>query len=186
MNRLIAAIDITAASPGITEPVTVQDIKDYLRLEGFIDDSDSISTEFDDDDSLIEDLITASRERLELFTGLSFVAKTWQIEFDNPLGWFELPHGPVTSITSVSNLSGDDVTYTVTIDLAKIKTPCLLEMQAEYEAGYDVLPVALKQAMLTEIAYRYIHRGDEFEDSGICNAAMVLASPFKEVDTWLA
>lgn len=184
-NRLISFKETTAAS-GVTEPLTLQEVKDYLRLEGYLDPSDSISTEFDDDDSLIEDLITSARESLELFTGLSFVAKTWQIEFDNPLGWFELPNGPVTSITSVENSSGDDVTYTATIDLAKIKTPCLLEMQAEYEAGYDVLPVALKQAILAEVAYRYIHRGDEFEGGGICNAAIVLASPFKEVSTWLA
>ncbi len=52
-NLLIDWEDQTEES-GITEPLTVQEVKNYLRLEGFIDNSESISSDFDDDDVIIE------------------------------------------------------------------------------------------------------------------------------------
>ncbi len=86
-NLLIDWEDQTEES-GITEPLTVQEVKNYLRLEGFIDNSESISSEFDDDDVIIEHLITSARERLEEYTGLSFIPKTWEIELTNLCGGF--------------------------------------------------------------------------------------------------
>lgn len=172
-----------------TEPLTVQEVKDYLRLEGFIDDSESLSSDFDDDDTLISELITSARLGLEEFTGLSFIPKTWKIEFTNLAGDFKIPFGPVTEITSLTD-SDDDLTaiteYTTTIDLKKLKTPLQADMIMTYEAGYSVLPKKLKEAMLKEVAYRYTHRGDELDDKGVCLAALNLASSFKEVDSWLA
>jgi len=185
-NLLIDSQDITSDSD-TTEPVTVQEVKDYLRLEGFIDDSDSLSTDFTDDDTLIGELITSAREGLEEWTGLSFIPKTWKIEFTNLAGNFVIPFGPVNSITSLTD-SDDDLTaitvYTLTIDNAKLKTPLQAEMIMTYEAGYSVLPKRLKEAILKEVAYRYTHRGDE-ELRGVCNDAINLAAPFKSVGTWL-
>jgi len=63
-NLLIDWEDQTEES-GITEPLTVQEVKNYLRLEGFIDNSESISSDFDDDDVIIETLIRSARERME-------------------------------------------------------------------------------------------------------------------------
>ena len=205
-NLLIDVQDVTADSD-TTEPVTVQEVKDYLRLEGFIDDSDSLSTDFTDDDTLIGELITSAREGLEEWTGLSFIPKTWEIEFTNLAGNFVIPFGPENSITSLTDLAGnfvipfgpvnsitsltdsdDDLTaitvYTLTIDNAKLKTPLQADMIMTYEAGYSVLPKRLKEAILKEVAYRYTHRGDE-ELRGVCYDAINLAAPFKSVGTWL-
>ena len=187
-NLLIGYKDVTADSD-ITEPVTVQEVKDYLRLEGFIDDSDSLSTDFDDDNTLISELITSAREGLEEWTGLSLIPKTLEIEFTNLAGNYKIPFGPVVSITSLTD-SDDDLTaitvYTTTSDLSKLKTPLQAEMIMTYEAGYSTLPKRLKEAILKEVAYRYTHRGEELEDKGVCLAALNLAAPFKEVGSWLA
>ena len=47
-----------------TEPVTLQEAKDYMRISS------------NAEDSLIEELITSARERIEKFTGLSLGEKT--------------------------------------------------------------------------------------------------------------
>ncbi len=187
MNKYNLIIDYSDVTTGSTadEPLTVQEVKDYLRLEGFIDDSESSSTEFDDDDSLIADLIQSCRERLELFTGLSFIPKTYEVELTNLAGYIALPFGPVNDVTSVEDVNGTTLTYTTSNNLSKLKTPVQANIIVTYDCGYATLPKALKEAMFKEIAYRYEHRGDE-ENSGICQAALNLASPFKDVNTWLA
>lgn len=187
-NLLIDWEDVTEES-GITEPLEVDEVKDYLRLEGFIDDSESQSTDFDDDDNLISDLITAVRLDAEKYTGLSFIPKTFLIEFTNLAGYFVIPFGPVTEVTDLYRADDDDETsitdYELTINNAKLKTPCEENLIMEYSAGYSDLPKSLKDALLKEIAYRYTHRGDELEDKGMCQAAINILSKYKEVGTWL-
>jgi uncharacterized phiE125 gp8 family phage protein len=184
-NLLIDYKDVTADSD-ITEPLTVQEVKDYLRLEGFIDDSESLSSDFTDDDTLIGELITSARVRLEDYTGLSFIPKTMEIEFTNLAGNFVIPFGPVTEITTLT-YSDEDLTaiteYTTTNNLSKLKTPLNENMIMTYEAGYATLPKGLKLAMLKQIAWDYTNRGDERTD--LAMDAMVQASSYKEVGTWL-
>jgi len=184
-NLLIDYKDVTADSD-ITEPLTVQEVKDYLRLEGFIDDSESLSSDFTDDDTLIGELITSARVRLEDYTGLSFIPKTMEIEFTNLAGNFVIPFGPVNSITTLT-YSDEDLTaiteYTTTNNLSKLKTPLNENMIMTYEAGYSTLPKGLKLAMLKQIAWDYTNRGDERKD--LAMDAMVQASNYKEVGTWL-
>jgi uncharacterized phiE125 gp8 family phage protein len=184
-NLLIDYKDVTADSD-ITEPLTVQEVKDYLRLEGFIDDSESLSSDFTDDDTLIGELITSARVRLEDYTGLSFIPKTMEIEFTNLAGNFVIPFGPVNSITTLT-YSDEDLTaiteYTTTNNLSKLKTTLNENMIMTYEAGYATLPKGLKLAMLKQIAWDYTNRGDERKD--LAMDAMVQASSYKEVGTWL-
>lgn len=186
-NLLIDWEDQTNES-GIVEPLTVQEVKNYLRLEGFIDSYESISSDFDDDDDLISDLITASREALEEYTGLSFIPKTWQIEFDNYDGYFEIPFGPVIDILELhpqgESTATDELDFTTSSNKRVLKTPTYGNLVMVYEAGYTDLPKRLKDAMYKEVAYRYMNRGDINVD-GISKEAIVLASTFKKVNTWL-
>ena len=170
----------------ISDVVTVSEVKNYLRLEGFIDSSESISSEFNDDDALISDLITSARERLEEYTGLSFIPKVYVIEFTNLAGNFEIPFGPITAINYLRDSEGDSISsdnFTLSSNFSKLKYPLYAEMTMEYECGYAVLPKGLKDAMLKEVAYRYINRGDENKE-GISREAMVLASKYK-TDNWI-
>lgn len=48
-----------------------------------------------------------------------------------------------------------------------------------YTSGYSPVPEALKLAILNEIAYRYELKGADKEFTGICNAARVIAGPYK-------
>lgn len=109
-------IDVSDESGSITEPVTVQEVKDYLRLEGFVDAGDSTSTDLSDftyDDDLIEELITAVRERFEEICGISIVPKTLKSMITNVCGFIEIPYGPVSSITSLKDDDDNDLDYTL-------------------------------------------------------------------------
>ena len=184
-NLLIDWEDQTNES-GITEPVSVEEVKNYLRLEGFIASSESISSDFNDDDVLIEVLIQSARERMEEYTGLSLIPKTWEIEFTNLAGGFEIPFGPVTQINGLYDDQGDSIStdnYTTSSNLRTLKYPQYENMTMNYEAGYVVVPRGLKEAILKEVAYRYINRGDENVD-GMSKEAMVLASKYK-TDNWI-
>jgi len=184
-NLLIDWQDQTAES-GIVEPLTVSEVKNYLRLEGFIDSSESLSSEFNDDDVLIADLIRSARERMEEFTGLSLIPKTWEIEFTNLNGNFEIPFGPVLDILNLKDDEGDSIStddYSTSFNMRVLKYPKWENMTMQYEAGYVVLPKGLKDALYKEVAYRYIHRGDE-NNEGLSREAMNLASTYKTAN-WI-
>lgn len=184
-NLLIDWEDQTNES-GITEPLTVNEVKNYLRLEGFIDSTESLSSDYDDDDDLISDLITSARERLEEYTGLSFIPKTFEIEFTNLSGNFEIPFGPVNQILNVKDDEGDSIStdnFDISLNGRLFKHPNYENMTMQYECGYANLPKGLKDAMYKEVAYRYINRGDENVD-GLSREAMVIASKYKTAN-WI-
>lgn len=169
----------------------LDEVKSYLRLEGFIDDSDSPSSDFDDDDDLITDLIKSATKRAEKYTGLSLMPVNYSIEFTNLAGYFKIPFGPVTTINTLYDADDEDqvdiTDRTFTIGNTHLKTPVQEDLVLVYSAGYadGELPEPIKEALLKEIAYRYMHRGDELEDAGFCKQALSLLNPYKEVDTWL-
>ena len=62
MNDILG-VDITDTEP-ITEPVTTAEVKAWLRIDS------------DDEDEIIERLITSARHAVENYTSCSLVAKT--------------------------------------------------------------------------------------------------------------
>ena len=114
-NETYSIKDVTDESDLSAEPVTLQEMKDYLRLEGYIDTDESTSeslSDFDFDDNLLTDLIKASREQIEKISASSITLKTWQAVINN-YKKYELPMGPVQSIVSLINVDGvTSVSYT--------------------------------------------------------------------------
>lgn len=92
-------MEIQITTDLVSEPVSVAEAKTYMRLIG------------SDEDTLIGELITSARQRLEKFTGLSFGNKTIKCYTRASDTWFELPYQPLLTITSVKNDDGDDLTY---------------------------------------------------------------------------
>jgi hypothetical protein len=139
--------------------------------------------DFDFDDTLIEAMITAARQRLEIYTGCSLIPKTIETVVTNLCGMVSLPAGPVTGDVSGVDSEGVEIVADsiklVGSKFPDLKEPLLEHMVLTYEAGYATLPKGLKQAIMAEVAYRYEHRGDETEDEGMCKTAVSLANPFK-------
>lgn len=80
---------LTVTVPPASEPVTVAEAKSHLRVD------------ISDDDTLIGSLITAAREYVELFTGQSFIQRTYRADVVNFASAIRLPRGPVISVSSV-------------------------------------------------------------------------------------
>lgn len=191
-NAVLSIKDVTTDSPA-DDPITLQEVKDYMRLEGFTDVEDSTSDElsdFDFDDDLINDLIPAAVELLEESCSLSLKPKTLEVVLTNLRGRIELPRGPIGEITEVLDSEGEAV------DLDDIETvgnvwkfvryPCWSDMVWTYEAGYGgadtpELPKAIKTDLLRLVTFMYLNRGDKERRA----FSLQLASKYSR-RTWLA
>ncbi len=178
MNEILA-IDITDGE--ITEPVDLATVKAWLKIDGT------------DDDTLLTSLIIACRQAIEAYTCCSLVAKdvvckVW-LDASCLNDQFELPHGPVRSITTVTQGENTITDYSK-VDGQFVKVYGLSGLYIlSYEVGYTTVPQALKTALLNEIAYRYQNRGDQAKElmigsSYLCEAAVYLCQPYKRM-IWL-
>jgi hypothetical protein len=176
-------VDDISGSGGITEPVTLQEVKDYLRLEGFRFDDDSPADEFDFDDSLLTSMIIEGRMWCEKYTGIHLVPKTLQVTATNGSGFIELP-GPVTgTIATTYKTDGTAVTgaeWVGTI-FPKLITTYSGMLILQYEAGYGTdCPEWAKNAIKAYVAWAYEHRGDE-ELPGSPIRAASICRPYRRV-----
>jgi len=188
VNLIYDIKDITAESDYQQEPVSIDEMKDYLRLEGFVDE-DEITTEslsnFDFDDILIADMIVAARKKMEKFLGVSLVFHTWKVLFTNLAGDIEFPYGPVQDLTSLAYKSGtavgDSSIYTYGYDFLHLEAPLGEKMTAIYDAGYEECPEAVALAIKQCVSYWYENR----ITGEVPSIAKATASPYKRAWTWL-
>ena len=167
-NAIISHDDITDESGVFEEPVSIDELKDYLRLEGYVDNDESTSdelSEFDFDDPLIADVLKASRQLIEEKAGITIVPKTIEAVITNLCGMIEIPYGPVISITSLLNCEGEAIestSYKIIGNKWKyLAYPCYSNMTITYEAGWEVLPTSIKLDIMRLAAYLYENRGDD-------------------------
>lgn len=159
------------------EPVTLDEIKRYLRIDA----------DYASDDEVLGELITSARERLEMFTNIGFAERELELQWNGyPI---KLPFSPTGDIESVTKDGEDapiDVTdYTVKglvekeIYVNSVYSGCtffypinngwpLIDTYAEphalynviYKTGYTTdLPVSLLVAIKMEVDYLYKNQG---------------------------
>ena len=99
-----------------TEPVSVQEAKDWLRV------SDTA------DDFTIQSLIVSAREKVEDDTGLSLLTQTWTWSIDRlpASSRLVLPFAPVQSVTSIKSYDVSDAESTVATSVYRVDTDGLI------------------------------------------------------------
>lgn len=149
------------------EPIALQEIKDFLRVDG---------TDFD---VLLTSLIKAAREYCEAFQNRAYVTQTWQLTLDEfPELPLKLPKPPLQSVASVkytdqtgvetvfaaSNYLVDPVSEPGRLAFAYGKSWPSATLQPvnglkiEYVAGYGAaanVPENVKTAIKLWIAHRF-------------------------------
>jgi hypothetical protein len=156
-----------------TEPITLAEVKEYLRVS------------HDAEDDLISELISSARERLEGFTGLSFVNREIIANYNSSNNWFELPYQPDASSIVLTDNEDDVISATFYevrgLDYKQIYYISSTPFTVTYDAGFTTLPSGLKLAMKKQIATDYENRenflvGDSATE--LSSSAQMLAQRF--------
>lgn len=194
---------VQTSAPG-SEPVTLADAKNYLRV-----DADLTA-----DDTLITLLISAARRYAEAYTGRSLISQGWKLlldSFPSPTGmgvpwgrpWSVPPQavllerGPVISVDSITYTAMDGSTQTMpstdyAVDLASpmprvtpvfgkiwpVTLPQIGAVAVNFTAGYGTtaasVPEGIRQWMFMRISTLYRNR----EEVAVLNRGKVEALPF--------
>lgn len=165
-------IALKLVTPPTIEPVTLDEAKLHLKVDGA------------DDDNSILGLITAAREYCEGFQNRAYITQTWQLWLDSwPNGSvIPIPRPPLQSVASVLYYGADGAEYTMAaaeyfvddksepgrLALNYYKTwPAVtlwpangvcVEFTAGYGDGAEAVPQKVKQAMLLLIGQWYENR----------------------------
>lgn len=168
------------------EPISLADAKAHLRVD------------FDDDDAIIQRMITMCRLRIENYCNISIVSKqvTATIDLQDMFLYvkLELPMGPVVDIVSFKDYSGNDIDasfYRVIGAQFKYLTATKKPLDSAvivYTTGYSVVPYDLILAILNELSFRYENRGEGAQvrsnvNPGISDSAAELANAYKR-EVW--
>lgn len=160
---------MTLVTPPAAEPVTLAEMKDYLRLS---------STSEDD---LISGLLASARETVERSTGTALITQTWRLYCDKwpASGLVRIARYPVAQIESVTAydpegdatvLAADDIFLDATTRPARLYLSAtavalrpLNGLEIDFIAGFgdagaDV-PDGLKHAIKVLVAHWYEFRG---------------------------
>ena len=156
------------SAPGV-EPITLQQAKDHLRVS------------HNDEDAIIEPLITAARQHVEAYTKRALITQTWAWSMDAFATLLSPPLPPLQSVSSIAYIdaAGDsqtlassnyrvdsasepariteayDTTWPTTRQVTNAVTVTFI---AGYgDAGHDV-PQPIIQAMLLLIGHWYENR----------------------------
>ena len=164
--------------PPIQEPVTLEEAKAHLRIDGA------------DEDNFISSLITAAREYAEGFQRRAYITQTWELWLDNwpDKNYISIPLPPLQTVTSVkyfdagteytlseSDYFVDDKTEPGRVILAHGRSWPSVRLRpangvaVQFTAGYDEakIPQRVKQAILLLIGHWYENR--EASISGTIN-----------------
>lgn len=163
-------------TPPAIEPVTLEEAKQHLRVDG------------NEEDSLIAALITAARQKAEDYTRRAFITQTWELALDSACGVLHLPRPPVQTVETVT-VDGEVITpekyALVGTEYLHVKMPLNAVTPGgvviRYKAGYGDaptdMPQAIRQAIMMLVAHLYEHRGDEAEE--IPAMIKILLQPFR-------
>lgn len=148
--RFNATLDILFSSENNTEPCTLQEAKDYAKIDLTVDDT------------IVTYLITTARQQCEDFTGISIISRTITTVLNNSCGGIFLPYCPFIKLTSLTDKNGDAITdYKISGTLfPQLIYPCDDRITAVYTAGYSSLPQEIKTAILQQVFYLYENRGE--------------------------
>lgn len=164
----------------VTEPITLQEAKDYARIDG--------TTE----DTLITSLIKMARQHCESYMGKSIVLKTVTIDSFTFPYQFQMPYGPLTNELNISKC--------VTIDENNVETPLQYRVNAGlfpklfilggaqsykfklvYSAGFTTVPEDIKLAVKMMVNTLY-ERREDFSDLAAIESPLgvkALLMPYK-------
>lgn len=185
-------MSLTLVTGPTTEPVTLAEVKEQLRLD------------VDEDDALLRRLMLAARVWVEGQTKRALVSQTWdqKIDYDWPYR-FNLPYirfekNPVQSVSSITYVDGSSPNPTlasanyiaITREHGSYVAPAYgvtwpnvrtipEAITVRFIAGYTSVPEPLKHAILLLVAHWYENREVMGSETEIPYAVEAMISPYR-------
>lgn len=142
-------IKVTKTLTG-NEPLTIDEVREWLRNEGS-----------DVDDDLISSLITQARSLVEQSLNISIPEQVITLTSSERLKVY-LPFGPINEVTAVTDMDAVELSYDFDGFVVTLNT--ISGSIVEYSAGYAVVPDGLLVGLKELIAFLYENRGDAQKD----------------------
>jgi hypothetical protein len=169
---MIYLSNIVQTEGAVTEPVSLDEAKDYIRgLEGI--------TEFDE---VIEAMVESSRKYVESYTNLSLVPKAITLDCDNQKSCSDtlvLPYCTAVTTVVVNRLDSSDAPTLITAGTDYFLRGNTLRLNpGRYSISYTTVPNVtedLKEAIKMDVADKF--RGENLQ--GISEAAKGRAEPHR-------
>jgi uncharacterized phiE125 gp8 family phage protein len=173
--------DISVLSDTISEPITLEEAKNYLRVD------------YPEDDLLIEALITSARVRLEQYAGVAMTQRNLQVvafmsEF------IELPYVPIGVLLSVEYWNNSEWIQLQEGDYNTLGTNTMKvyavaygegEYRFTYTCGYCDATPTMRTAVFKMLADLYEYRESSVESSRPSpnlTTAYELMKPYKRIN----
>jgi uncharacterized phiE125 gp8 family phage protein len=185
---------VHVVTPPVSEPITLAEAKDHLRLEGV------------DDDAYVTTCIRAARQHVEQVCWRGVVTQTREAVLDRfPCEPLDLPGGNLGGIVSVVYVDPEGAEQTLapaTCEADTVSEPGRLlladgqswpatrcrwnAVRVRYTVGWEVadVPAPIKQALLLLVAQMYEHRVPEVIGGTISKVAFAvdaLLDPYRLV-----
>lgn len=155
---------VRTVNPSI-EPVTLSEVKAYLRID------------HSDDDNFLSGLIEAARDAAEVYLRRSLITQTWVLTYDDNVPFHvDLPHGPVQSVTNVVAEAEDASQTTVNAQAYTLLANDTLRVEGyvsspkvhiTYVTGYgdtaNTVPAAIRQGIIHHVGM-IIERREDLTD----------------------
>jgi uncharacterized phiE125 gp8 family phage protein len=158
-------------TPPVIEPVTLDEARDYLRLDS------------EDEDELVENLIRAARHLVEAASGQMLIHQTWRLSLNAwpVMGRLRLPIEPLDAVIGARVLdeagAAQDIDLSVFAIDSGARPPAILAIGAlprpgrrlngieiDVRAGHGAIraevPPQLRLAVLKLVAHWFENRGD--------------------------
>jgi uncharacterized phiE125 gp8 family phage protein len=186
---------VQLSGPG-AEPLSLEEIKSYLRVDG------------NAEDVLVQSLVLTSRLHIEAALGLALMTQSWKFVLDAwPVdGVVDLPIAPVQQVSDVRVIGKDGTALSLDADGYELDTssrpPRLyrksdtwptpgrahagieIDITAGFGASADAVPAPIRQALMLLVAHWYEHR-DPIEigtpSTAVPNAVSRLLHPYRVV-----
>ncbi|WP_395462658.1 head-tail connector protein [Wolbachia endosymbiont of Cantharis cryptica] len=159
-------------------PVTLEEVKSFLRIEN------------DQDDKLISNLILMATDYAEWYMEKSLVKQTWQVSCEDYVPRrIYLSYGPVRVIISaIATISKNQEKRTLKCYFSDVGSYVELfnylnaiRVDVVYEAGYDNVPEQIKLGIMQHVSALYKNRESEVISYLFKVVKEVYYSPFREL-----
>lgn len=133
-----------------SEPVTLAEVKLWGKIE------------HDDEDDVLDSLITSCRDELERYLKIAFVTQTWRDDFECMHDAVYSPRLPLTAVSmTVVGAAYTDFKFNQATGRVKIDQPIYnADIVVIYTSTVTALQPVLKTALLDLISYRFDNRGN--------------------------